>query len=115
MSILLRIAGGIVIVATFFFGTLFILDHKSSPFAPGGVIRVIVATYGASCGVKQGNLTEYFAKACNFIPKCTASVDVTKTGDPARGCAKDLSIKYNCRENSAALNFSIPPEANGKV
>jgi hypothetical protein len=115
MSILFRIVGGIAIVAVFFFGTLFVLDRMSSPPAPGGMIKVIEATYGASCSVKAGNVTDYFAKACNLAPKCSASVNVAKTGDPAPGCAKDLSIKYSCRENSAALNFSIPAEANGKV
>jgi hypothetical protein len=113
-GVILRIVGGIAVVAGSFFITLFLVDRFDQPAAPG-IVTVAEASYGPACRAKPGNVTGYVAQACDQKRKCSLTIDAAKMGDPAPGCGKDFSVKYRCQQNAALHNISIAAEANGKT
>lgn len=74
-------------------------------------IRLVSATYGASCGAKPGNATGSLVEACNGQESCDYVVETAKLGDPAAGCAKDFTADYACMPENAPRHTAIPAEA----
>jgi hypothetical protein len=89
-------------------------------------IHITEASYGLSCRnsappagqanrVKQGNATAAIARLCeNALESCTFTADVGDLGDPAPGCAKDLSVSWRCSADSQDRQLRVPEEAHGK-
>ena len=85
------------------------------------LVQIAEATYGLSClgrapGVKAGNVTDAVAKICEkAIDDCKFVASVGDFGDPAPGCAKDLSISWRCGTDQSLRRLRIPAEADGKL
>jgi hypothetical protein len=97
----------IVLVLVSFWITLQMLQSSG--------ITIAEATYGSNCNVPSGNLTKATADQCDKTPKCTFTVDSSKSGDPAPGCAKEFSVQWRCAGAPAVQRASIPAEAAGKT
>jgi len=76
-----------------------------------GTVRDIVATYGASCGVRTGNATSDVKRECTGRQSCSYVVDVFKLGDPIDGCPKDFIVEWRCDSDGPTYRFEVPPEA----
>jgi hypothetical protein len=126
-SVLLRVFGGIAVVAISFFATMQILDYWLTPQDPNAsVIHVVDATYGLACKnfvlpsgqpnlVKDGNATALLVGACdNAKTTCTFTVDAAQISDPANGCAKDFTATWRCGSDQNVHKFYLPGEAHGK-
>jgi peptidoglycan/LPS O-acetylase OafA/YrhL len=74
-------------------------------------VRVLSATYGASCGVPRGNTTTALRKACDGKGSCNYVVDVSILGDPAPSCSKDFVVDYQCAPDAKQLATNLPAEA----
>jgi hypothetical protein len=75
-------------------------------------IRVMSATYGASCGAPAGNATEPVSRQCNDQPTCNFRVNVRELGDPAYGCRKNFVVEWRCRhEHGLVFRSAAPAEA----
>ena len=86
---------------------------QATPVSEGGDgIRVLAATYGGNCGSKHGNATSDAQMSCDGESKCAYAVDVGRLGDPAPGCSKALTLRYECGSNGAAITADIPGEAS---
>ncbi|WP_322514153.1 hypothetical protein SR870_13940 [Rhodopseudomonas palustris] len=79
------------------------------------VIRVISATYGASCRVAPGNATRQVAAACNGRRSCNYKVSYKVLGDPAYGCKKDFSVAYSCGRKGQFKRGARGEAGNGTV
>lgn len=113
---ILRVIVGLTIVIGSFWITLFVMDRLDYNPAGSATIEVLEATYGANCiRNASGNVTPYAAKICSRAPNCSLSIDVSKMGDPAPGCAKDFSVRYSCGKKLGSRTLSLPSEANGKT
>lgn len=89
-------------------------EHASSQLAqrrPGRGISVLSATYGASCGAREGNATTDLRKTCDGYMNCGYRVDVAKLGDPAPGCFKNFRAAYRCGDRPTRSEVFIPAEA----
>jgi len=75
-----------------------------------GPVRVTSATYGASCGVPAGNVTQHVADTCNGRTVCDYPVQVRVLGDPAPNCRKNFVVTYYCGREGP-FQSSAPPEA----
>ena len=126
-SVLLRVFGGIAVVAISFFATMQILDYWLTPQDPNAsVIHVVDATYGLACKnfvlpsgqpnlVKDGNATALLVGACdNAKTTCIFTVDAAQIRDPANGCAKDFTATWRCGSDQNVHKFYLPGEAHGK-
>lgn len=72
------------------------------------------ATYGANCGVSAGNVTRHVAGVCSGNRSCSYKIDHKVIGDPAKGCAKDFVIRYQCGSGSSGqYDGELRPEASG--
>jgi hypothetical protein len=80
-----------------------------------GNLRIVSATYGLNCGAPRGNVTTQLADFCNDTAICEYTIDVSKLGDPSRGCAKDYQAEYQCGGFMLSKSASVSAEANGKV
>ena len=91
---------------------------------PSGLI-ILQANYGENCArsatassgrntYRPGNATEYVSNFCRGSKTCTFRVDVNLLSDPAKGCAKDFTVRYLCRQNGNLRTFHLASEANGK-
>lgn len=60
------------------------------------VIRIMSATYGASCGIANGNATRNVSAQCDGRKSCNYKVSYKVLGDPAYGCKKDFFVSYYC-------------------
>jgi hypothetical protein len=89
-----------------------------------GKIDIVEATYGGNCRshtppypsfnyVELGNATGSLREECSGKAQCIVRWEPRRIGDPASGCAKDLSVAYRCGESSPVRNVVIPPEASG--
>lgn len=78
---------------------------------PASGIRVVHGTYGANCGVRQGNVTEHLRQACDGRDKCEYLIDVGAIGDPAYGCEKDYAAQWDCVGQPGHHVLTAPPEA----
>ena len=98
---------------TIFFasGDSLIMDVTPGTLGQPGGIRIESATYGANCGVAEGNVTAHIAEQCNGKSECRYTVDYKIIGDPARGCAKTYTVQYRCGNNPQVLEKSLPAEA----
>ena len=126
-SVLLRVFGGIAVVAISFFATMQIIDYWLTPQDPNAdVIHVVDATYGLACKdfappsgkpnlVKVGNVTAALTKACDKAKTtCLFAVDAVQIGDPANGCSKDFIATWRCGSDQNVQKFYLPAEAHGK-
>jgi hypothetical protein len=91
---------------------------------PDGTIDIVEATYGGSClgfkpkfpafnYVARGNANGPLRDACAGKTQCRLRWDLTRTGDPASGCGKDLSVSYRCGPGIPPKTAMVPPEAHG--
>jgi len=91
---------------------------------PDGTIDIVEATYGGSCQgykpkfpafnyVARGNANGPLRDACSGQTQCRLRWEIARTGDPASGCEKDLSVSYRCGPNTPIKLAALPPEANG--
>jgi hypothetical protein len=124
---LLRVTGGLLVVATSFFATMQILDYWLTPQDPtANVIHVVDATYGLACKdfvlpsgrpnlVQVGNVTAALKSACdNARTTCLFAVDAVQLGDPANGCGKDFVANWRCGSDQKVHQFYLTPEASGR-
>lgn len=120
---LLMGAGGALIIAASFFGTLRFLDEREG-LNPGSEppetpqIHLVEASYGLNCGTKAtaGNVTQAMTQACaSKNETCSFLIDVTKIGDPAPGCGKALVAKWKCGTGRKVHEKQQEPEANGQI
>ncbi len=74
-------------------------------------VRVLSATYGGSCGVPFGNVTNLLRKSCDGKTDCNYAVKVDVLGDPAPGCGKNFAIEYECAPHKTRFSKSIGAEA----
>ncbi|MDO8289826.1 MAG: acyltransferase family protein [Parvibaculum sp.] len=74
-------------------------------------VRVLSASYGENCGARRGNVTKDIERVCTGQMSCAYRVDVSKLGDPARGCEKDYRVEYQCGQTGSKMKFAIPGEA----
>src|SRR5712664_3677544 len=102
----LYLIGSAAILAVSFFGTLFLIDQSAS----SATVTIAEATYGESCRARPGSLTQYVSGICAGKTSCTIAIDVNKIGDPAPGCGKEFTVRYQC--GWTTRNASIPLEAN---
>ena len=91
-----------------------------------GPINIVEATYGWNCkdfrvpapyqnNVKVGNATVAVAAACNGKEgSCAFTVDVQKIGDPANGCGKDFTVKFQCGRKGDMRTAKLDGEAHAK-
>jgi len=127
VRILLKVIGGLAVVAISFFATTQLLDYWLTPPDPNAsVIHVVEATYGLSCKdftpppgnanlVKLGNATAAVAKACDSArTSCIYAVDVAKLGDPANDCGKDFVANWRCGGDPTVHKFYLAAEASGR-
>ncbi len=103
------------------------LDHWTPADPNTDLIDVAEATYGLNCQgsvgpggqvnqVKAGNATAAIAKLCTKArDRCSFVVDVAQIGDPAPGCAKDMSVGWRCGANQAVNQLHRSGEANGQT
>jgi hypothetical protein len=125
--VLLRVIGGLAVVAISFFATMQILDYWLAPPDPNAaVIHVVDATYGLACKdfvppsglpnlVKIGNATAALTSACDKAKAaCSFAVDAVKIGDPANGCGKDFVVNWRCGSDPKIHQFYLPAEASGR-
>lgn len=77
--------------------------------APKG-IRVVSATYGASCGVPAGNATGALGASCNGRAFCDYTISYKVLGDPAPNCKKNFVVRYSC-SGKGLFEASVPAEA----
>jgi hypothetical protein len=91
-----------------------------------GTVDVVEATYGENCRnhvpafpsfnhVERGNATGSLREDCSGKTQCLMRWESHRTGDPASGCAKDLSVAYRCGLGTPLRTVMIAPEANGKM
>ena len=119
--------GALAILAVSFFATLKILDYVNPPEDPHAkVIHVAEATYGSNCNgstaasgqvyrVSRHNATAAVAHACDDkAGSCSFTIDVSQLGDPAGGCGKDFTLRWQCGTDVAVHQIYMPSEANGK-
>ncbi|MBY6200038.1 hypothetical protein KUV65_01565 [Maritalea mobilis] len=89
---------------------------QPQPPATGfGRINVLSATYGANCGVPQGNVTGHIAGQCNGQATCDYRVDYTVIGDPAVGCAKEYDVVYDCGDGISRAAHADAEAGYGSV
>ena len=119
-QLLIRIVGGVIVVASSFWITLRLLDDGTSGQS-SNEIRIIEATYGLNCAsraqnaVAIGNATKDVTELCDRkTGDCEYLVDVARLGDPAPGCAKDFAVKWNCGGSRSSLQIVVQPEAYQK-
>jgi hypothetical protein len=123
--ILLQLTGGLVVIVAAFFATTAVLSHWSGPAdANSSTIHIVGATYGKNCAqfqpppgrtnqVKDGNVTDSVASACNGITaSCLYVVDIAKLHDPADGCGKDFMVSWRCGAQPRLRQFYLPAEAD---
>jgi hypothetical protein len=122
-QLLFKVIGAIVIAVGAFAGTLSILNYLQ-PSPPTEPIHVVESTYGLNCDgsksssgalnvVKPGNATADVSRACDAKASCTYTVGTQTAGgsDPANGCGKDFTIKWQCGQNTEINHASLPGEA----
>ena len=79
---------------------------------PDEGVSIKSATYGASCGAPQGNVTRAVALTCNGKPDCAYPIGAEALGDPAPGCAKDFRVSYSCAPDTTILDRQLSSEVN---
>ena len=77
-----------------------------------GVIDVISATYGSSCGARPGNYTQSVVDECNGRIDCQYP-PAERRGDPFPGCAKDFSAEFRCGRAAPVRRADHPPTLEG--
>ena len=83
-----------------------------APVPPfGKLIHVVSGTYGANCGVAEGNKTEPLASECNAKKSCVYTINHTVIGDPKYGCAKNYIAKWTCGYDTEVFTATVDPEA----
>lgn len=85
------------------------LFAASQPASNSWII-VTTATYGASCGLPDGNVTQALKAACDGKRTCVYRVNLQVLGDPAPGCRKDFSVQWSCGGGSGGSSYA-PAEA----
>ncbi len=76
-----------------------------------GAIQVTEATYGESCRVTAGNVTQHVAATCNGKLYCDYKVDVAALSDPMPNCPKDFVVRYRCAAEAPEKRLKVPAEA----
>jgi hypothetical protein len=125
--VLVRVAGGLAVVAISFFATMQFMAYWLTPPDPNAsVIHIVEATYGQSCKdftpppghtnlVKAGNATAALAKACDTAKQsCIFDVDDAQLGDPATNCGKDFIAGWRCGNDPEVHRLFLPVEASGR-
>jgi hypothetical protein len=125
--VLVKVAGGLAVVAISFFATMQLLNYWLTPPDPNAsVIHVVEATYGLSCKdftpppghanlVKVGNATAALAQACDTAKaSCMFNVDPAKVDDPATDCGKDFNASWRCGGDPLVRRVFLPAEASGR-
>jgi len=79
------------------------------------VIRIMSATYGASCGIAGGNATRHVAAQCDGRKSCSYKVSYKVLGDPAYGCKKDFFVSYYCGRNGPFQGRAAAEAGYGSV
>ena len=74
-------------------------------------VRVLSATYGGNCGAAAGNASAGIRRECNGKSSCSYRVNVMIIGEPAAGCSKDFTVKYECVSTQNILETKVPAEA----
>src|SRR4051795_5094646 len=110
MRRILHVFAAVAVVVISYFLFLFFGAWFDFTFAKGS-ITVLEATYGESCGAGVGNKTGYVAGLWTGTELCTLHVDASQVGDPAVGCSKDFTAKYNCGPGRRVRSFWLSPEA----
>lgn len=115
--LLLKIGGAIVICAGSFWVTLLVLDYRDTANRRlSGEIQIVEASYGRNCRAKTGNFTDIMAQTCaGKTGACSFIVDLSKTADPAVGCAKDFVATWKCGLDHSVHQRQLSPEALGKT
>ncbi len=71
-------------------------------------LQIVEATFGASCGLTDGNWTDVFAATCNGNLSCSRKVLETGDVNPKTGCAKSFTVKYRCGDEPAVYQTDLP-------
>lgn len=79
------------------------------------VIRIMSATYGASCGIAGGNATRNVAAQCDGRKSCSYKVSYKALGDPAYGCKKDFFVSNYCGSNGPFQGRAAAEAGYGSV
>jgi hypothetical protein len=124
---LLKVTAAVAVVLASFWLTLKLLDYLATPEDPNAdLIEITEATYGMNCQgsvgpggrvnqVQVGNANAAIAKICDKAREsCAFAVDVNQIGDPAPGCAKDLSISWRCGAEEMVHRVHVAAEAHSK-
>ena len=77
-------------------------------------IRVAVATYGANCGLPEGNATEAIAAHCNGSRECTFRITRGRVPAVPTECRGEYLVKWGCDGQLATRESWIPREAAEK-
>lgn len=78
-------------------------------------LTITSATYGENCGAPSGNVTSFVGASCSGRDICDYKVNPQVTGDPARGCQKDLRIAYTCSDGEQKLAFVAAEASRGQA
>jgi hypothetical protein len=132
-SILWKITGLLGVTLASAWIALRMFDYWSSPTTAAwpvppapSMVHIVDATYGLSCqsfavapglvnSVKPGNATAAVARICeNAMDDCNFVADTRDLGDPAPGCAKDLSITWRCSLDDKTHKLQVAGEAHSK-
>ncbi|MDH3309277.1 MAG: hypothetical protein OEM48_03745 [Gammaproteobacteria bacterium] len=76
------------------------------------VVKVVMGTFGASCGAKPGNATAQVARACDGLALCDFTIVPVLLGDPFPNCAKNFSAEWICGAGGAVYTVSLPAHAS---
>jgi len=97
----------------------------STDWVEPNMIVITQATYGENCFgsgrstanphlAVSGNATYYLWQACTGKRDCSYKVRADRLGDPARGCKKDLRVKWICKGAPQEHQLELAPEAHGQ-
>ena len=118
--VLLKVIGGIAVVAISFFATMQILDYWLTPQDPNAnVIHVVDATYGLICKdfvppsgkpnlVKVGNFTAALTSACDKAKTtCLFAVDAVQDGRSGQrlrqGLHRQMALRQRLRRSISSI------------
>ncbi len=74
-------------------------------------LKIVVGTYGRSCGAKSGNATSLLAKACDGKSSCDYAPEPVASGSGQENCAKDFVAEWKCGSGATVYSASLPAGA----
>ncbi len=77
-------------------------------------LQILSASFGANCGVMQGNATNDVFNSCRDPNYCSYQVSLQRLGDPAYGCRKDFRVQYSCNRMQPQEVY-LPGPAEGQT